>query len=100
MVGHPDGRQFWIDVKGLASRNSWWGKEKPLGPGLFYVGMLVGKARNQDDFFVMTQAEWNGLVADYQARHPAQKKAGGFAWKDAAPFKGRWDKLLGWPPPH
>jgi hypothetical protein len=43
MVGHPNGRQFWIDVKGLATRNSWWGKEKPLRPGLFYVGCLSPK---------------------------------------------------------
>ena len=30
VAGHPGGKApFWVDVKGLASRNSWWGKEKP-----------------------------------------------------------------------
>ncbi len=97
MVGHPNGKPFWVDVKGLASRNSWWGKEKIARDGLFYVGVLVAQSRNQDEFYVMTQADWNGLVRDYQRRHPSAKKVGGFAWKDAASFKGRWDKLPNWP---
>ena len=95
MVGHND-VQFWVDVKGLARANSWWGRAKNGRDNLFYVGVMVAKRREDDLFFIMTQTEWNGLIADYQTRHPNQKKVGGFAWKDAAPFKDRWDKLPGW----
>ncbi len=97
MVGHPGGKTpFWVDVKGLASRNSWWGNAKLARERLFYVGVLVAKSRDLDEFFVMTQANWNGLVRDYQDRHPRQKKVGGFAWRDAERFKNRWDKLPDW----
>ncbi len=100
MVGRLDkGCQFWVDVKGLRTRNSWWGEEKVLRERLFYVGVHVAKVRADDEFFVMSQVEWNDLIRDYNARHPKQKKSGGFAWKDALPHKDRWDKLPCWPHP-
>ena len=47
MVRHSDGLQFWVDVKGLRSRNSWMGRAKPPRPRLFYAGDFVGQDRTK-----------------------------------------------------
>lgn len=96
MVGHPDGRQFWVDVKGLQSKNAWMGTKKAPRDGLFYVLVFVGSAVTEDQYFVVTQSEWDHLIDDYQNRHPNQKKIGGFGWPDPAIFKACWAKLPGW----
>jgi hypothetical protein len=80
-------------VKGLAFRNSWWGKEKPARERLFYVCVLVARSRNLDEFFVMTQTNRNGLVRDYQDRHLGRKKVAGFVWKDAERFNDRLGRV-------
>src|ERR1035437_5877994 len=73
MVGHPNGKQFWVDVKGIVGRNSWWGLPKPERLHLFYILVSLGGQRREDRFFILNQTEWNGLIARYQMDHPTQK---------------------------
>jgi len=96
MVGHQNGEQFGVDVKGIVGRNSWWGKPKNARSNLFYVLVSLGEQRPQDRFFILAQAEFNDLVTRYQNEHPAQKKVGGFAWTFAHPYEDCWGKLPGW----
>src|ERR1700738_4391592 len=62
MVGHTEGDQFWVDVKGLKRPNAWLGKIKPPRKNLFYILTLVGTDRHEDRFFILSQSEWNELV--------------------------------------
>lgn len=95
MVGHPaTGDQFWVDVKGLRSKNSWWGRKKEQRSNLFYVLVLVGLHRNQDRFFVLSQREFNTLADEYKAAHPSS--LGGFGWNEPLQFEGQWGKLPSW----
>ena len=45
MVGAPGGKQFWVDVKGLSSKNSWLVTEKPDHISSHYVLVYVGEDR-------------------------------------------------------
>ena len=99
MVGHESGEQFWVDVKGLGKPNSWFGKPKPARSKLFYVLVLVGRERAADRFFILTQAEWNRLIEDYEKGHPTQKKSGGFGWRDPHGHENPWAKMPGWDDP-
>jgi hypothetical protein len=97
MVGHPKtGDQFWVDVKGLRTRNAWWGKAKTERPKLFYVLVLVGRQYADDRFFVLTQKEFNALVEQYRISHPSQKPVGGFDWRYPIGFEAQWGKLPSW----
>lgn len=97
MVGHPNtGEQFWVDVKGLRKSNAWTGKAKGERANLFYILVLVGKTRTGDRFFVLSQADFNGLVEQYQRDHPTAKPIGGFDWTDPHEFEDKWDKLPSW----
>ena len=99
MVGNPvTGEQFWVDVKGLQSRNAWFGKRKGARPNLYYALVFVGSDRSKDMFFVLTQAEFNDLVQKYDRDHPGQIKQGGFAWGAPLGFENKWAKLPGWQP--
>jgi len=71
MVGNPDtGQQFWVDVKGLSAPNSFpIGNKKDL-ENLFYILVLVGKDRSQDQFFVMTQTDVKAEIKKYNDAHP------------------------------
>jgi hypothetical protein len=103
MVGHPlTGDQFWVDVKGQWTKSSWWGNAKKPRRNLFYILVLVGKDRSADRFFVLTQSEFNGLIANYKKTHPKQRPVGGFNWKDPQGHEAAWIKLPSWnetPPP-
>jgi hypothetical protein len=96
MVGHSNGKQFWVDVKGIAGRNSWWGLPKAERLNLFYILVSVGGHRREDRFFILNQTEWNGLITQYQMDHPTQKKKGGFGWVAPHVFEDQWSKLPGW----
>lgn len=99
IVGHPiTGKEFWVDVKGLASRNAWLVAEKHELLNSFYILVFVGQSHEQDRFFIMSQAETNALVQRYKTKHPEQKPLGntwGFNWGDPAEFENRWDQLIG-----
>jgi hypothetical protein len=96
MVGHPTGQQFWVDVKGLASPNAWWGKPKPDRRDLFYVLVLIGSQRQQDRFFILRQADFNNLIREYEESHPTAKKLGGFNWRAPHRFENLWETLPEW----
>jgi len=100
MVGSPSSKLFWVDVKGLSSRNVWLVKPKDPRDDLFYVLVLLSplaeapNRRRTDRFFVLTQDEANGLEAAYMRAHPNDKGAlRGFAFSDAERHEDRWEKL-------
>jgi hypothetical protein len=100
MGGFPKGEQFWVDVKGQHKPSSWNGKAKPARLNLFYILVLVGRIRTKDRFFVLTQAEFNGLVEQYRRDHrKANKPIGGFNWTEPHKFEDQWSKLPGWGAP-
>ena len=80
----------------MAKLNSWFGLAKKARKNLYYALVLVGGERGKDRFFILAQDESNGLISDYQARHPKQKKNGGFDWAAPHPFENAWPKLPGW----
>ena len=75
MVGTDDGRQFWVDVKGLSSRAPWLLKPQRERLNLFYVLVYlasepaVGDVREPDRYFVLRQNEANELVAKFLDAH-------------------------------
>jgi hypothetical protein len=100
MVGTRQGRQFWVDVKGLSSRNAWLVKPKAAHHNLFYILVCLsplagpGTGREPDQFFVLTQDETNRLERDYRDAHPEQKTTmPGFTFGQALLHRDRWDKL-------
>ena len=100
MVGSPSSKLFWVDVKGLSSKNAWLLKPKESRDELFYVLVLLSplaeksERRAADRFFVLTQPEANDLAAAYQRTHPNDRGAiPGFAFPDAVKYEDCWDKL-------
>jgi hypothetical protein len=93
MVGLPDGRQFWVDVKGLSGPNAWLVKPKPAMTALYYILVLAGRERAGDRFFILRQSECNELIRSYLEGHPTAKPIPSFNWGDAFPFENRWDTL-------
>src|SRR6266851_3517770 len=90
MVGHPEsGKQFWVDVKGIAGRNGGWSaRQKKILGGLFYILVSVGKDRGYDKFFILSQDETNKLIGDWRAAHPHGSTRGeGISFRKAAPFE-------------
>jgi hypothetical protein len=100
MVGTRQGEQFWVDVKGLSSRTNWPLKPKPAFKHLFYVLVHLaplagaGREREPDRFFILSQAEANGLEAAYRKAHPGTKGTRpGFGFSAVTDFEDQWDKL-------
>ncbi|MBS0254820.1 MAG: hypothetical protein JSS36_06320 [Proteobacteria bacterium] len=103
MVGSPSSELFWIDVKGLSSRNAWLINPKEPRAGLFYILILLSpnveepNERKPDRFFVMTQAEAAEAEAAYMKKHPNDRgliRGFGFAQvEQPGLFENRWDKL-------
>ena|ERR1700722_17183786 len=79
MVGTPKGKQFWVDVKGLASKSDWLVKPKAPHDNLFYILAFLsplaepGSMRQPDQFYVLTQIEANQLERDFRGAHPNMK---------------------------
>jgi hypothetical protein len=100
MVGSPSSKLFWVDVKGLSSKNIWIVSPKDSREELFYVLILLSplvdepNKRTADRFFVLTQQEANELEAAYMRSHPNDKGVlHGFTFKDAEPYENKWGKL-------
>lgn len=100
MVGAPSSELFWVDVKGLSSKNPWLITPKSPREELFYVLVFLSPLverpaqRVADRFFILTQAEANDLEAAYRKSHPKDLgKIPGFNFSDAAEHEDRWDKL-------
>jgi hypothetical protein len=100
MVGAASRQQFWVDVKGLASKAAWLVKPKLEHENLFYILVYLaplavpGKTRNPDRFFVLSQREVNRLVEKYQTAHRTNRGTmPGFRWTDAHVFEDEWRKL-------
>ena len=90
----PRKRHFLIDVKGLSRRNPWLLKRKRRRSGLYYVLAFVSP-REQNRFFVLTQALANKLVRDHFRRKSKRKRPGwdGFYFKAPLPYEDGWNLL-------
>ena len=102
MVGTRDGKQFWVDVKGLSAKADWSVKRKAQHRNLYYILVLLapeakpGEERKVDQFFVMTQDEANKELDNWSEKaSPAAKNRNwpGFKFAQGLPFKDAWDKL-------
>src|ERR1700724_3567345 len=75
MVGRLNGRQFWVDVKGVTQRSAILQREKPEVQDLYYIVVNVAKGdRNKDEFYVLSQGNFNRLIRDYFNAHPNDRK--------------------------
>jgi hypothetical protein len=102
IVASPSSKPFWVDVKGLSSKNAWIIKSKENRNDLFYILILLSplanspKVRDADRFFVLTQAEVNELEAAYRRAHPNDKGAiPGFGFSAVSAHEDKWEKLPG-----
>ena len=101
MVGSPDSNKlFWVDVKGLSSKNVWLITPKKTRDDLFYILVLLSplaensNVRLADRFFILTQNEANGLEEAYLADHPKDKGLmRGFNFAASEMHEDLWDKL-------
>ena len=100
MVGSPESKLFWVDVKGLSAKNIWLVTPKEDRQDLFYIlvllAPLVERPRNRepDRFFILTQSEVNELEAAYLKAHPHDKGLmRGFSFAAPAAHEDQWDKL-------
>jgi len=102
MVRSPNGRQFFVDVKGQYKRNFWPVRKKEPCKNLFYVLALVPPdAPNR--FFVLTQDRANeGIEVDWMGARARRKTKGldgepkefpGIGWKFAERFEDAWEAL-------
>jgi hypothetical protein len=100
MVGSPSTKLFWVDVKGLSSKNAWLVSPKPLRDDLFYILILLSPLVNAPDkrvhdrFFILNQAEALECEAAYMRAHPNDKGLiRGFGFSGAVPHEDKWGKL-------
>ncbi|HEX8817155.1 MAG TPA: hypothetical protein VF753_16780 [Terriglobales bacterium] len=107
MVATRKGKQFAVDVKGLAEKNSWNLKEKGDWENLYYIlvyfprhksnvtlGTGKPKTRDTDRFFILTQKEAKELVREYRRERPGDSgKAPGFNFNYPMAFESLWNKL-------
>jgi hypothetical protein len=90
MVGTEDGKQFWVDVKGLYSNNAWLISRKEDHINLFYVLVRVGEAREKDRFFVLNQSDMNKLLVKSEAARKPTDTTSGFGFRYPKDFEGNW----------
>ncbi len=94
MVGIPNGKLFWVGVKGLSSKNAWLVHPKEACADLFYVLVYLADDDKSDRFFVLTQVEAGKLVQQYAERYPNDKGiVKGFKFEDPEQFENAWEKL-------
>ena len=102
MVGSPSSNLFWVDVKGLSSKNAWLISPKSTREELFYILILLSplvhdpEKRTADRLFILSQSEVGDAEAAYMRAHPNDKGLiRGFGFSGAEPHEDRWDKLPG-----
>lgn len=100
MVGSPNSKLFWVDVKGLSSRNAWLINPKTTREELFYIFVLLSplvdnpRQRASDRFFILSQVEAGECEATYRREHPNDKGLiRGFGFSMAEPYEDQWAKL-------
>lgn len=95
MVGLPSGEQFWVDVKGVAKHNSVLQAEKPKLKGLHYVVVNVAdEKREEDEFYILTQEEFNDLIRRYATAQPRDRTPGfTFKYVREGHFRDKWETL-------
>lgn len=94
MVINPRRQHFLIDVKGLSAKNVWIVKKKRKRFGLYYILALVPRDK-QNEFFVLTQHQANGLIARNHRRASRRTRPAwdGFLFSAAAPYREKWCTL-------
>lgn len=98
VVVSPNQRQFMVDVKGLASRNFWFVRERPAPPpDLFYIFVQVPAPTLPPRFFVLSCDDLIKEMKTAKEETLAQggKWAGaeGIFWKSALAYEDSWDAL-------
>jgi hypothetical protein len=100
MVGSPSSKLFWVDVKGLSSKNAWLISPKAPRDDLFYILVLLSplvespQKRLADRFFILSQSEVSECEAIYMRAHPNDKGLiRGFGFSGAESYEDKWDKL-------
>ena len=100
MVGAPSSDLFWVDVKGLSSKNALLIKPKAERENLFYILVLLSplvekpQKRLADRFFILSQRKASECEADYMQAHPNDKGLiRGFGFSGAEPHEDKWKKL-------
>jgi hypothetical protein len=66
-----------------------------IAQNLFYLLVRIGSNREEDIFFILRHDQINALIDDSHRRYP-NDPTDGFAFKDAAPYRNRWDLLPEW----
>ena len=95
MVVSPESKEmFLVDVKGLYRKNPWIVKRKVARDKLFYILAFV-PTEETNQFFVMTQAEANLLIARELKRlgRSSDYPLTGIDWKSAIPHEDAWQVL-------
>lgn len=96
MVGRPNGTPFWVDVKGVTDHQAVLQRAKEELKDLYYAVVNVGKTRDRDEFYVLSQSDFNGLIRGYFDAHPNDRKVPGFTFKhlkEPTSFQDNW-KIL------
>jgi hypothetical protein len=93
------GRKCSINVRGQEQKAAWRGKRKRDFAGLFYILVHVGKTRDDDEFFILSQQEYNECVQRRYHEWREKPDRDESKWQDGFPYnyvtdyKNRWDKL-------
>ena len=100
IVATPAGEEtFFVDVKGLSSKNDWLIRKKNAISNLYYILVSVDRAnRDSDRFFIMAQEDVNNELALYYSKPkrdgtPKSDSAQGFGFSQAEKYKDNWDNL-------
>ncbi|HWX85507.1 MAG TPA: hypothetical protein VNZ48_18075 [Xanthobacteraceae bacterium] len=104
MVRSPQGAEFDVDVKGLYKKNFFLLSPKDDRKNLFYILACVPQD-NENQFFVLSQAEANKEVQQdierARARQISKGNTGenagvmpGISWAAAQRYKDRWKETL------
>lgn len=93
MVGLPDGEQFWVDVKGVVAHNAVLQNQKPELKRLHYIVVNVAaENREEDEFYILTQEQFNSLIRSYAIAQPDDHTSG-FTFKYLKSFRDKWKTL-------
>ena len=104
LIARKNNASAFIDVKGQQSRQSWHGKPKPKHRDLFYIHVVLdAETLAPREQCVLTQDEFNGLIAKHHIDHPPIRNPNnapnGFYWTgglEQFAGEGHWHKLPGW----
>ena len=94
LVGSPEGgTPFWVDVKGSIRKNGWFIKQKGLLDRLYYILVDISNKREDDSFFVMSQADLTRAVKNYSDSHTVKVGLEKVRLAQVKCYKEKWEHL-------